>query len=139
MGLSTTPNCLFCDDLETIEHIYLECPNSVRLWHETENWVKGLNYPHFKISGNEEIFGEKHNDKLQHIIIISIKDVIYQKRKSGNNMYLSHVKRQVLTNLHITKTQELLRHDISNFDEIWRNVIVPLRTDPSTQNSWYGL
>ena len=139
MGLSTTPNCLFCDNLETIEHIYVECPNSVRLWHDTENWVKGLNYPHFKISDNEKIFGEKHNDKLKHIIILSIKDVIYQKRKIGNIMYLSDVKRQILKSLHITKTQELLRNDISNFDEIWRNVITPLRVDPSTQNSWYRL
>ena len=27
MGISETPNCLFCDIPETIEHIYLECTN----------------------------------------------------------------------------------------------------------------
>ena len=57
MGISTTPNCLFCDDPETIEHIYVECPNALSLWHDSENWVKGLNYPHFKICENEKIFG----------------------------------------------------------------------------------
>ena len=138
MAISTTPNCLFCDDPETIEHIYVECPNAESLWHDTEKWVKGLNYPHFKISENEKIFGEKHNDHLKHIII-SIKDVIYQKRKSGDNMHLADVKRRVLKNLHITKTQELLRHDNSNFDEDWRTVIECLRIDPSTRNSWYRI
>ena len=58
MGISTTPNCLFCNDLETIEHVYIECPNAIHLWQETENWVKTLHYPHFKISDTEKIFGE---------------------------------------------------------------------------------
>ena len=29
MGISTTPNCLFCNEWETIEHVYMECPNAV--------------------------------------------------------------------------------------------------------------
>ena len=78
MGISTTPNCLFCDELETIEHVYLECPNVIELWREAENWVKSFQNPHFKLSDNENFFGDKYNDYLKHIIIISIKDVIYQ-------------------------------------------------------------
>ena len=58
MGISTPPNCLLCNVLETIEHIYMECPNVVNLWQETGNWAKSLNYPHFKISDNEKIFGK---------------------------------------------------------------------------------
>ena len=137
MGISNTPNCLFCDEPETIEHVYLECPNAVNLWFNTENWVKNLNFPHFKISDNEKIFGEKYNNHLKHIIVISVKDVIYQKRKVGNNMHLADVKRQVLKNLHITKTQELLKNQDTNFDEYWRTIIDCLRIDISTRNSWY--
>ena len=137
MGISNTPNCLFCDEPETIEHVYLECPNAVNLWFNTENWVKSLNFPNFKISENEKIFGEKYNNHLKHIIVISIKDVIYQKRKLGNTMHLADVKRQVLKNLHITKTQELLKNQDTNFDEYWRTIIDCLRIDISTRNSWY--
>ena len=111
----------------------------MNLWFNTENWVKSLNFPHFKISENEKIFGEKHNDHLKHIIVISIKDVIYQKRKLGNNMQLADVKRQVLKNLHITKTQELLKNENSNFDQDWRTIIDCLRTDQSIRNSWYHI
>ena len=139
MGISNTPNCLFCDEPETIEHVYLECPNAVNLWLNTENWVKSLNFPHFKISENEKIFGEKYNNHLKHIIVISIKDVIYQKRKLGNTMHLADVKRQVLKNLHITKTQELLKNQDTNFDENWRTIIDCLRIDISTRNSWYQI
>ena len=32
-------------------------------------------------SYTEKIFGEKYNNHFKHIIIISIKDAIYQKRK----------------------------------------------------------
>ena len=40
MDISITPNCLFCYDLETIEHVYMECPNVIHLWQETENLAK---------------------------------------------------------------------------------------------------
>ena len=46
----------------------------------------------FKISDTEKIFGEKYNNHFKHIIIISIKDMIYQKRKKGDKTYLKDVK-----------------------------------------------
>ena len=137
MKITDNPNCQFCNAQETIEHIYLECPNVIRIWQDTENWVKSLNYPHFKISDTEKIFGEKYNYQLKHLIIISIKDVIYQKRKQGNTMLLFDVKRRIVKNLHILKTQELLKNSRSNFDNDWRVLINTLSIDPATRNSWY--
>ena len=137
MNITDNPNCLFCNAKETIEHIYLECPNVIRLWQDTENWVKSLNYPHFKISDTEKFFGEKYNYQLKQLIITSIKDVIYQKRKQGNTMLLFDVKRRIVKNLHILKTQELLKNSRSNFDNDWRVLINTLRIDPATRNSWY--
>ena len=29
MSISETPNCLFCHNIETIEHIYIECENVI--------------------------------------------------------------------------------------------------------------
>ena len=49
------------------------------LWNNTENWVRTKYNPYFKIS-------DKYNDCIKHMIITSVKDVTYQKRKSGNIM-----------------------------------------------------
>ena len=139
MGISKTPNCLYCNSTETIEHVYIECAYARQLWRDTENWVRILHYPHFKISDTEKIFGEKYNDHFKHIIVISIKDVIYLKWKNGDQMCLSDVKRAILKNVHIIRTQELMRNDRSTFDEKWKVLIDCLRTDPATKHSWYTI
>ena len=139
MGISETPNCLYCGTTETIEHVYLDCPNVVNLWQELESWVKSLHFPHFKISENEKIFGEKYNNHIKRITIISTTDVIYQKRKKGDKMNLPDVKRCIQRNLHIEKTRESLKDIISTFDEDWKPFIDALRKDQATQNSWYRI
>ena len=136
MEIIESPNCLFCNQIETIEHVYLECPNAINIWLETENWVKSLHYPHFKISDIEEIFGEKYNNLMKHLIITSIKDVIYCKRKTGDNMQLSDVKRMLIKNL---KTQNLLKNSEIVFEDEWRTFIDCPRVDPATRTSWYLL
>ena len=76
MGISETPNCIYSNNTDTIEHVYIECFNARQLWQDIENWVRLLHYPQFEISDTEKLFGEKHNDN-EHIIVISTKDVIY--------------------------------------------------------------
>ena len=49
----------------------------------------------FKISHTAKLFGEKPNDYIKHFIVISTKDVIYQKLKNGDQMCLSDVKRSI--------------------------------------------
>ena len=78
MGISETPHCLYCNNTETIEHVYIECVNARQLWQDIENWVRILHCPQFIISYTEKLFGEKYNDYIKHIIVISIIDVIHQ-------------------------------------------------------------
>ena len=81
-------NCLFCKEYpETIEHIYSLCTNSIKLWNETISWLRNIYDPHFMISDHEKVFGQ-----VTHLIIISVKDFIYQKRKDGKEMIISDVK-----------------------------------------------
>ena len=54
-------------------------------------------------------------------------------------MCLSDVKRAILKNVHIIRTQELMRNDRSTFDEKWKVLIDCLRTDPATKHSWYTI
>ena len=49
-------------------------------------------------------------------------------------MLLFDVKRRIVKNLHILKTQELLKKNITCFDNEWRKLIDTLRTDPATRD-----
>ena len=43
MKIVESENCLLCkDQTETIEDIYLQCPNSINLWNETITWVRNI-------------------------------------------------------------------------------------------------
>ena len=54
-------------------------------------------------------------------------------------MHISDVEKAILKSLHITKTQEIMQTEVSNFDENWKILIECLRIDPATQDSWYKL
>ena len=139
MKIIEDPHCLFCNHIETIEHIYLECPNAIYIWHEVEKWIRSIQYPHFKISDIEKIFGEKYDNQLKQLVITSTKDIIYFKRKTGDNMYLADVKRVLVKNLHILKSQNMLRQEEDGFQNKWNPLIECLRIDPATRDSWYLL
>ena len=54
-------------------------------------------------------------------------------------MYLPDVKRLIVKSLHILKTQDQMKNDVSSYDDDWKTLIDNLRTDPATRNSWYLL
>ena len=137
MGISESPNCFFCPNIETIEHIYTECENVIELWKNTEKWVRRIYSPHSEISDTEKIFGERNSGYIKQTIIISVKDV--KKRKNGDELNLADVKRGMLKNLPILRTQESTSTQISSFDNNWRIFIDCLNTDLSTQHSWYKI
>ena len=93
MGISENPNCIFCKiDTESIEHVYIEYENVKGLWKATKDWVRLFYYSHFKISDIEKNFGDKDNNQVKQLIILSVRDVIYCKRKTGRKMTLGDLK-----------------------------------------------
>ena len=84
-------------------YIYISCNNTVRIWNETISWERNVYDPHFIISDQENFSGCTSKDQICQILIISVKDVIYQKRKSGTRMVITDVKRSLLKNLNILK------------------------------------
>ena len=54
----------------------------------TENWVRPIYDSHSKISDIDKIFGDKDNNQAKQLIIISVRDVIYFERKTGQEMTL---------------------------------------------------
>ena len=90
----------------------------------TENWVKMLHYSNLK---NIIITSNAY--------LLSVSK-IYRKRKNGDKMYLSEVKRAILKDLHILITQGSLRNTMPSFDEDSKILFSSLRTYPLTKNSW---
>ena len=60
------------------------------------------------ISNHGKIYGCSTNNQITHLLITSVKDVIYQKRKQGKEMAIADVKRCLLNNLSILKAREIL-------------------------------
>ena len=137
MQISDTELCLYCNETETIEHAYLECRNSSSLWPYTITWVRRIHDPHFIVSDIDKIFGFSSNNQIVNLLIISVKDVIYQKRKTGNEMCITDVKRCLLKNLSILKSKELLNNTTIFFENRWGNFIRDFRNDEKVKKSWY--
>ena len=94
MGISETPNCLFCKtETVTIEHICIGYDDVKNLWKATEEWVRMIHDANFKISDIAKIFGENNNSPVKQLIISSVKGVIYSKRKTGKRMTQSDLKK----------------------------------------------
>ena len=91
------------------------------------------------ISDHEKIFGCSTNNTITHLLITSVKDVIYQKRKQGKEMAIADVKRCLLKNLSILKAREILFKKTDLFDENWNIFITDLRADIYSSNSWYTI
>ena len=137
MKITDSELCLFCKEIETIEHAYLECRNSSNLWSNTVSWVREIHDPHFMISDIEKMVGSTINNHIVNLITISVKDVIYQKRKTGNIMNVTDVKMCLLKNLSILKSKELSNKIVSNLENKWSDFIRDFKTDERVKRSWY--
>ena len=140
MNIIDSEKCLFCkDEVETIEHAYLYCANSSKLWLDTITWVRNIYSHHFIISEQEKNFGSHQKDKVTDMIIMSVKDVIYQKRKEGKEMVITDVKQCLQKNLRVQKAKEILTDTLETFEEKWNSFITDLRSDIYTKNCWYKI
>ena len=68
---------------------------------------------------------------------ISVKDVIYYKRKNGGEMCVTDVKMCLLKNLSILKSKELSNNTTNIFENRWFNFIRDFRNDERVRRSWY--
>ena len=50
MKITNSDLCHSCKETETIEHAYLNCTNTVRLWVNSIAWVRDIHDPHFAIA-----------------------------------------------------------------------------------------
>ena len=139
MKIIDTDLCYFCKEIETIEHAYLNCANSASLWVNSIAWVRNIHDPHFIVSDIEKIFGCSPGNQIANLFIISVRDVIYQKRKDGSKMCITDVKMCFVKNLSILKSKDLSDKAIVTFENRWSNFIRDFKNDERVKKSWYKL
>ena len=102
-------------DTESIEQaLYIEYENVKGLRKATEDWVRLFYDSHFKISDIEEKFGDKDNNQVKQLIILSVRDGIYCKSKTCREMTLGDLKRCLQKK---SKNNKITR----NNDQEWRH------------------
>ena len=139
MKITDSDLCHSCKETETIEHAYLNCTNTARLWVNSIAWVRDIHDPHFAISDIEKIFGCSSNNQIANMFIISVRDVIYHKRKDGSNMCITDVKMCLVKNLSILKSKELSDNAIDIFENRWANFIRDFKNDERVKKSWHKI
>ena len=108
------------------------------LWEATEDWVRLIYDSHFRISDIEKIVGDKGNTQLKQSIILSVRYVIYCKRKTGKKMTLGDLRRCLQKDLNITRLHETMTKDGDIFDQKWNTFLIDLREDNDTKNIYLG-
>ena len=73
-----------------------------RPWKDTSR-VRNNYDQYLMMSDHEKISGCSTDNQITHLLITSVKDVIYQKIKQGKEMTIADVKRCLLKNLSILK------------------------------------
>ena len=93
MKISPSPECYQCGSspnptysIETLEHIYLKCPISIKFRQEMANWIREELDPSFSENSNPHITLLNDSRTIRQILIISnwYTNSAYQNRKSLN-------------------------------------------------------
>ena len=92
---------------------------------------------HFTISDIEKIFGDKNNSQVKQLIILSVNDVIYLKRKTGKRMTLGDLKRCLQKNINFTRLHQTMIRNGDIFDQVWNTFLIDVREDNITKPCSY--
>lgn len=86
MNIHETGKCSFCDEIDTIEHFFTQCPKTLLFWNMFYRWWNSLNVIHvIDIEVANIIFGHEGFDryiKFLNYVLILAKYHIYSKKKN---------------------------------------------------------
>jgi len=75
--------CMYCNDIDTIEHAFFECPDVLKLWCKTQNWLRINCRIVLKLSVHSILFLTEGNE-TENLIKLIILYYIYVTRINGN-------------------------------------------------------
>ena len=96
IGIKPTNIYGMCNQPEdSIEHMFLECTHSIRLWSYVRDWIVELGMVDYNLSDMRKIVGYLENALAINCIILLTKKVIYNSMKKEKSPHFINVKYEV--------------------------------------------
>ena len=93
MGIKQSKICGMCNLFEdSIEHMFLDCIHSVKLWSDVRDWIIQLGMTDYNLSDVRKITGDMENALAINCIILLTKKVIYNAMKRERPPHFMAVK-----------------------------------------------
>ena len=88
--------CGFCkDQVDSIEHMFLQCEVSIDLWGNIKEWIRLLGMENYNLSHSRIILRDMDNAMSINTIILLTKKVIYNSMKKEQKPHFLNVKNEV--------------------------------------------
>ena len=75
-------------EVDSIEHMLLECQHSRSLWENVSAWIRELGMQDYNLTASRIIIGDLENSIAINSIILHTKKVIYNARRKNKNRVL---------------------------------------------------
>ena len=120
--------CDYCNEIDTIEHYFVEC-NAVQLfWKYLFNWLNSTTKIHLHIKRLEIIFGIINENNLNVLNVINFcilfaKYYIYKQKKERKDIDFYRYQIELRNRLEIECIICTQQQNIEMFNEMWKDVL----------------
>ena len=104
-------------EVDSIEHMFLECIHSIRVWSDVRNWIIQLGMTDYNLSDMREIIGDMENALAINCIILLTKKVIHNAMKKERRPHFINVKLEVKNFFYQEKYRYYIKGKNNYFDK----------------------
>ena len=127
LKLIDSPACTFClTDLETIDHLFVECFKVKDLWCRIEEWVLDKFEMHCSFDKMSILFGKYENRnicKVQNLFILTVKQFIFaSKYKSIPKLNIDILIKRIIERIFIEKVLLLQSCKYMEYERHWQKI-----------------
>ena len=121
--IEISPNCTFCNtEIETINHLFVECPRLQHIWEYTTNILNGLGFTE-EITGFIKLFGlltlEHPNFEIGNHILLSAKYYIHISRCKKLNPSVRGLKKAISDTEYLERKVAQKRNKSEKHNQKW--------------------
>ena len=127
LKLKTSPTCSFCkNDIESIEHLFIECPLVRKIWDDIEEWL--LNKFRISVTFDKPsiLFGKykkKNMYKVHNLLSLIIKHYIFSCKYKKHPILSTNVLKVVIEQRILVEKFLLLKQcKFSEFNDNWQHI-----------------
>ena len=128
IGRSLVNTCVVCNELDDLEHYFIECPETKSIWLQVLRWWRNNFNQHIVITDRDILIGiEPRNEKmvkekqLEYIIQIT-KWIIYVNKQTGEKTTFYQVLGAIKQMIIIQKIIAVKNGKVAKFEEEWGEV-----------------